>query len=249
MARDRPAPGPVFTFTSVSLWSRPLNTMKVFALLCGTVAGGLGLGFAVGLKPSERADQDAEVALSEAQLGQQSPAPLRLEVPKATPELADQIHGPISPNYALASNGTVATGGTQPALLIDGNVTNYDGGNGYAATDLNQPGPPPFLIQFKQTYTLNVVRILLWNKDERFYRYKLEASPDDTSNTWVMLADKSVEGLQCRGWQTLNFKPQSVRRLRLTGTYNSANPQFHAVEVEAYFAPNGMPQRAEEMDF
>ena len=77
----------------------------------------------------------------------------------------------------------------------------------------------------------------LWDRDSRFYRYKLEASQALARDEWVLLADRTAEPLECYGWQVIVFKPMLVCRLRLTGTFNSANKGFHVVEFEAYRIP------------
>jgi hypothetical protein len=143
-------------------------------------------------------------------------------------------------NHALHTNGTIATGGSRPELLIDENTTVYDGATGYAYTNWPTKPPPSFVITFKEGVQLNAVRFLLWDQDSRFYRYKLEASPAMARDEWVLLADRTGETNACRGWQVVTFKTQIVCRLRLTGTYNSANEGFHVVEVEAYNIPAGL---------
>jgi hypothetical protein len=142
-------------------------------------------------------------------------------------------------NFALQVNGTTATGGSRPELLIDGNATVYDGATGYAHTNWPTKPPPPFILTFKQGVHLNAVRFLLWDQDSRFYRYKLEASPTMARDEWVLLADRTSETNACRGWQVVTFKTSLTCRLRLTGTYNSANEGFHVVELEAYIIPAG----------
>lgn len=142
-------------------------------------------------------------------------------------------------NFALRVNGTTVTGGSRPELLIDGNAAVYDGQNGYAHTNWPTKPPPSFILTFKQGVHLNAVRFLLWDQDHRFYRYKLEASPALARDEWVLLSDRTSETNQCRGWQVVTFKTQLFCRLRLTGTYNSANEGFHVVELEAYNIPAG----------
>ena len=77
------------------------------------------------------------------------------------------------------------------------------------------------------------MKLLLYDLDSRYYRYKIEASSNNT--TWTMIVDRTATTNQCRGWQNISFSPTiQVRYLRLIGTYNSANAGFHAVEWEVY---------------
>jgi len=82
---------------------------------------------------------------------------------------------------------------------------------------------------------LSEIRLLLWDKDNRFYRYVVETSLD--GETYHTAADRS-QG-KWRSWQKLTFEPRPARYIRLRGLYNSspANPYMHAVELEAYCKP------------
>lgn len=42
-------------------------------------------------------------------------------------------------------------------------------------------------------------------------------------------------GILCRSWQNLHFKSCPIRYIKLVGTHNTANTDFHAVELEAYY--------------
>lgn len=137
-------------------------------------------------------------------------------------------------NYALAANG--ASG---PRALIDGNSTEYTGGTGFASTVWKQDPPPSMLMTLKETLPLNVIRLLLWDRNRRFYRYRLEVSPQPSGERWVVVADYTGEDDERRSWQVVTFELQPVRRIRITGTYNSDNAGFHVVELEAYHAPVG----------
>lgn len=152
-------------------------------------------------------------------------------------------------NYALAANGAVAAGSQNPQLLIDGNHTKYDGANGYAQTEWNATPPQAFTVTFKEPSPTNAIRFLLWDQDNRFYRYKLDVCPDEDDAKWKTVADLSGDKCECRGWQVALFQTQTVRRVRLTGTFGSANSGFHVVELEAYDAPAGLSKPWEDVDF
>jgi hypothetical protein len=152
-------------------------------------------------------------------------------------------------NFALAANGGTATGGTRPALLIDGNSTIYDGGAGYAETTWNAKTPQSFIVELKQSSTIDCVRFLLWDLEElRFYRYKVEISAMASGRAtrerdeWKVVSDRTGKNEERRSWQIIRFDAQPVKRIRVTGTYNSANSSFHIVELQACMAPpNGFP--------
>jgi len=154
-------------------------------------------------------------------------------------------------NFALATNGTVASGGQNAKLLIDGNDSDYTGSTGFAMTQWNNNPPQFLLVTLKETTALGCVKFLLWDRsDERFYRYKLEVSASETGEDWKSVADRSDPAAECKSWQVVTFTPQQVRRIRLTGTYNSANAGFHVVELQAFIeAPPPKDTEVERMDF
>lgn len=154
-----------------------------------------------------------------------------------------------SKNYALAANGATVSGGQHPELLIDGNHAQYDGANGYAQTEWTATPPQAFMIAFKQAEPVNAIRFLLWDQDNRFYRYKLDVCPDLDDAKWKTIADRAGSNLECRSWQVLFLPTENVRRVRLTGTFGSANSGFHVVEFEAYDAPGGLSKPWEDVDF
>ena len=140
-------------------------------------------------------------------------------------------------NLALASRGSTITGdnGANWGVLIDGITTGYDGEYGYGYTFWS-PTPGAMTLDLKGLYSVTRTKLLLWDLDDRYYRYKIEASIDST--TWTTIVDRTTTNL-CRGWQDISFNsPVQARYLRLTGTYGSANVQFHAVEWEVYGTPN-----------
>jgi len=135
-------------------------------------------------------------------------------------------------NVALASNGTVVTGcRSNPEKIIDGNSTKFTSYSGFAAGSC----PCQWDITFAKEYQLREIRIMLWDKDDRYYRYAVATSFD--GKTFVPLVDRSSG--EWRGWQKLKFEPRKVKVIRLFGTHNSKskNSDFHVVELEAYCIP------------
>ncbi len=120
--------------------------------------------------------------------------------------------------------------------VIDGDETHYDGsyGYGYVLWDPNGDGgvddAQAMIITLADEYVIDSVRIHLWDKDDRYYLYKIEGSLDGVH--WNKLVDattgshKSVEE-----W---NITPMKVKYIRITGTKNTANNQFHVVEFQAF---------------
>ena len=91
-------------------------------------------------------------------------------------------------------------------------------------------------LDLKGPCTISSMKLLLWNLDNRYHRYKIEASLDNA--TWTTIVDRTATTNQCRGWQEISFSPTiQARYLRLTGTYNSANTAFCVVEWEVYGSP------------
>ena len=153
----------------------------------------------------------------------------------------EQENDPVVTNLALTLLGSTITGnnGANWGKLIDGVTTGYDGDHGYGYT-LWSPSPGTMTLDLNGLCTITRTKLLLWDLDSRrYYRYKIEASIDNT--TWATIVDRTTTN-QCQGWQDISFdSPVQARYLRLTGTYNSANIQFHAVEWEVYGTPPSAP--------
>ena len=129
-------------------------------------------------------------------------------------------------NVALASAGAQAKASGSAAMLIDGNSTEYTPNLGFARGYC----PCTFEVTLKDIYELNHIRILLWDGDNRSYRYAVETSID--GKTYHPLVDYSNENRQ--SWQELRFKPRNIKHIRVLGVHNTANSGFHIVEIEAY---------------
>ncbi len=140
-------------------------------------------------------------------------------------------------NVALATKGATVTGPTSnAAALIDGIVKGYTGGTGFAIGSF----PCEWTVTLAKPYLLREIRMLLWDIDDRYYRYQIETSADGT--TFSMLADHSKG--QPRSWQTISFAPRPVKAIRIKGLYNSSNSGFHVVELEAYCIPPELPAKS-----
>jgi hypothetical protein len=101
-----------------------------------------------------------------------------------------------------------------------------------------------FIVTLPRALPLRMIRLLLWDGQARFYRFAVETSSDGRS--FQPLVDRG-QG-EWRSWQTLSFPPRRVKAIKLKGLYNSANGDFHCVELEAYckppaIAPSPMPPK------
>jgi hypothetical protein len=142
-------------------------------------------------------------------------------------------------NYALAANGGVASGCSHPEQLNDGNATEYTGSVGFGTTSWASVPSRSMVVTLAKPTPVNVAHFRLWDGTERFYRYRAAVSPDVEGDRWNSIADYTAEGHERKSWQTILFPLQLVRRIRVTGTFNSANSGFYIVELEAYHAPVG----------
>ncbi len=137
-------------------------------------------------------------------------------------------------NFALARNGASVTGGSFADVMIDGKTDGYDGVKGFAWINWTLKPTPAFIITLRESVKINTIRLLLWDLDTRFYRYKLEIHPALSGKDWMVVADFTGKHHKRRSWQNINFDLQTVRRIRITGTYNSENNGFNVVEVQAF---------------
>jgi len=118
---------------------------------------------------------------------------------------------------------------------IDGIINNYGVLHGWAASSWNLPNSY-LLVTLKEVSLLNKIRFLLWDKDNRFYQYRLEVSKDQQQ--WEVLSDNSSG--EWRSWQEIVFEPKEVKYIKIIGLYGSATflfseiPWFHVVEIEAF---------------
>lgn len=146
------------------------------------------------------------------------------DAPTDRPHLEDRR------NLALASAGAQASGGGNPERLIDGQTAAY-------ASARWQQGQP-FTVTLPKPEQADMIRILLWQTPDRFSRYRLEVSADGT--TFITVSDRT-QG-RWYGWQTETFARQSIKAVRLTGTFDSGTDgAFNVAEVEVLTPPTPIP--------
>ncbi len=165
-------------------------------------------------------------------------------------------------NYALASRGAKCEGFLRAELAIDGNTKQYDGTNGYTYGIWRKLKPDTLVITLEKAVTISNINVLLWDKDRRYYDYKLGISSDGESWTELPITsapnvirdikatlkkfnpdDKDDNSVRIildykpgyRGWTTHNLgATEKIKYIRVTGNYNSANSGFQIVEVQAW---------------
>lgn len=137
------------------------------------------------------------------------------------------------PNVALGK--PVLEPVNKPESVTDGNVIDYTAKAGFTWFDW----PGYLTIDMEQAVKLSTIRLLLWDglgtgsssRDPRGYRYRLLTSLD--SQTWNVLFDSGRETYN--GWQVFHLKESIlVQYVRIHGLWNSVNPGFHLVQVEAF---------------
>ncbi|MBU0706685.1 discoidin domain-containing protein, partial [Patescibacteria group bacterium] len=145
-----------------------------------------------------------------------------------------------TPKYDVALDllGANVISGKRGSALIDGVSTGYTGISGFAYTTWYGDKPEEMIVKLDQTYMLNHIDLLLWDNDNRYYRYYVETSTD--GSTWSRVVDKTAG--EHRSWQKDTFQTRKVEYIKIVGTYGSANTGFHAVELQAYFTPELKPE-------
>ena len=132
--------------------------------------------------------------------------------------------------------------------VTNGNVSCYTGNDGYA--QFIWPGT--ITIDLEQVYDIKCIRFLLWDglgqpnpqRDNRIYKYRLLTSIDH--HNWTVIFDTSEHGYN--GWQVFNLISNiRCRYIRIYGLWNSANQDFHIVEIEAH--DNDPPEYGSEITF
>ena len=131
-----------------------------------------------------------------------------------------------SKDYALASNGAKAIAQNSPQSLIDGDLE-YSGSEGFAWGFC----PADFIVSFPETTSVKEINFLLHNEDKsREYLYQLFVLREDDGE-WEMIADHAKR--PSKGWQRHKFSPVDLKYIKVVGIFNSANKNFHIVEIEA----------------
>ncbi|KAJ3647099.1 hypothetical protein Zmor_024640 [Zophobas morio] len=138
------------------------------------------------------------------------------------------LDGIICPDKNVATpNGARVISAVNPSILLNGDFRNYGGSSGFTAHTIGSAG---IIVQLTQPYMISTMKLLLFDKDNRNYRYFIETSLNKTD--WELAADRRHE--VSKSWQNLVFKERAVVYVRITGTYNSdpGNKGFQVVHFE-----------------
>ena len=136
-----------------------------------------------------------------------------------------------------------------PEVVTNGCVTEYKGSSG-SKTFSHFKWPGTLTINLKKVYIVKCIRFLLWDgmgqpgaqRHSRKYKYRLETSTD--GENFDLLYDTEDNGYN--GWQQFIISDGiEMQFIKIYGRYNSSNPQFHIVEVEAYEEDTPPPLEAE----
>lgn len=133
------------------------------------------------------------------------------------PALRNDIVMPTYNVALMAMSATVIEGVSRSRnVLLDGDVNNYDWDSGYTC---HQLGSGAIIIQLGQPYYIGSMRLLLWDLDDRTYKFYIETSVND--DEWEMAVDRKSQ--EARSWQQMSFKPRPVVFIKIVGTVNTAN--------------------------
>jgi len=129
-------------------------------------------------------------------------------------------------NVALASTGAKAEAPTAPEFMNDGKIR-YGKREGFSWGHY----PCDFVVKFGKTETISKIRFLLYDLEkDRVYTYKLYTQRR-SGGKWDLVSDHSKK--PSKSWQEHSFNPRMVTAVKVEGLGNSANKQFHIVELEA----------------
>ncbi|PAA89012.1 hypothetical protein BOX15_Mlig010289g1 [Macrostomum lignano] len=133
-------------------------------------------------------------------------------------------------NLATIRHGAQVTKGECRVVLLDGDTVNYDLDRGFTRHPIDDKNGC-IVVKLGQPSIINLLRLLLWDKDTRSYSYYIEVSINETD--WVQVIDHRA--YLCRSWQELYFPERVVRYIRIVGTHNTVNRVFHCVALEAFY--------------
>ena len=135
-------------------------------------------------------------------------------------------------NVALATNGTTVQGvKSNGNRLLDGEAMGRNNPQGKC--------PCQWVITFAEPYRLKEIRLRLWDREPRFFRYIIGTSSDGSE--FVTLADRSQGNWS--SWQQLRFSSRLVKSVKIFGLYGSVDADFVAGEFEAYCIPPETPPK------
>ncbi|KAJ3643698.1 hypothetical protein Zmor_026394 [Zophobas morio] len=129
------------------------------------------------------------------------------------------VNGIVCPttNVATVDKKAIVVEGINGPALLDGITSNYNNYTYHAV------GSGSIVVQLAQPFMLSSMKLLLWNKDSRFYKYYVEISINKSE--WIMIADHRNE--ENKSWQIIRFSERPVVYVRMTGTGASSEAGNH----------------------
>ena len=134
---------------------------------------------------------------------------------------------------SLATNKPVTcSGGTQnpnvPENAVDGDITNESGWHSSSSGQW-------FQFDLEKIETIDRIKLYTYYDNHRHYRYFIEVSTDGKSFTEVVDQRGNTLPSSSQGVEH-TFNPIKARYVRVTMTYNSANPGVHINELMVFAA-------------
>ena len=110
--------------------------------------------------------------------------------------------------------------------VTDGDTEQYDGQIGFGECSW----PCDVIRDLEEVCIIDTINLYLWDKDNRFYYYRIYVSKDNKD--WMKVSDKSNS--PCRGLQSVNVEQKKARYIKVECLYNSNNRGFHIVQIEVF---------------
>ncbi|XP_063904304.1 BTB/POZ domain-containing protein 9-like [Zophobas morio] len=132
----------------------------------------------------------------------------------------------LGENIATAEHNAEVILGKNTSWLLtgDGNI-----GMKYAYHTID--GKSEIIVKLGTPCFVNHFKMRLWDGDNRSYSYYISVSLDQTY--WRTVIDYSC--ICCGSDQVLFFSQQMAQYIKIVGTQNTANQDFHIISFEAYF--------------
>ncbi|XP_065661454.1 BTB/POZ domain-containing protein 9 isoform X4 [Hydra vulgaris] len=142
------------------------------------------------------------------------------------------LRGYLDSETNLAQNcfGATVLSGEFCDTLFDGEFACYDLERGFTR-HLISDEKQGIVIALSRPSIINMIKLLLWDKDQRSYSYIIEGSLDNQN--WIQIVDYSI--YMCRSWQKICFPQRVIRYIRVLGTNNSINRYFHLVTFQCFY--------------
>uniref|UniRef100_A0A7E4V492 BTB domain-containing protein n=1 Tax=Panagrellus redivivus TaxID=6233 RepID=A0A7E4V492_PANRE len=125
-------------------------------------------------------------------------------------------------NVSTIAKHAITVEGSNGNAFIFGTFAEYDGGSGFTCHTI---GTGCIMLQLPQPYLLDQMKLLLWDKDQRQYSYHIEVSTD--KKQWTRIVEENLVS----SWREVNFNRQPVVFVKIVGTHNTANTDFHVVHI------------------